>query len=433
MPSHVENSSHLAEILRGTTIAEDEVLVSFDVKSLFTSVPVQPAIDCVKKILLADPSWALQSPISIPVILQLLTLCLEDTSFKFRNEFYEMTDGLAMGSPISPIVADIFMHFLEQDAIRMMQDRPRLWLRYVDDILAIVKRKSLDQTLKHLKEQNTAITFTMEVEKDGTLPFLDGCITRMDTRLDLTVYRKPTHSGRYLNFGSHHPFSAKCSTADALFSRAQSLVTDDSNMEAEFRRVTQELLVNGYPLGFITSRRNHATKKRKESHTQLKDKDEKERQRTVVIPFIDGVTQPLQRLLKPLNIRVVGKSNPWKWSLQNSLKDRVNRDDEPGAVYRIPCGDCDRIYIGETGRQATVRFKEHESYVRNGRFDMSAAAEHAIFHRHKLDFEHAKIIEHEKRISQRRVKEALHINAEKKNMNRDKGLGLASIWLSLKI
>ena len=58
MPSDVENSSHLAEILRKTTIGEDEVLLKFDVKSLFTSVPVQPAIDYVRKILLADPSWA---------------------------------------------------------------------------------------------------------------------------------------------------------------------------------------------------------------------------------------------------------------------------------------------------------------------------------------------------------------------------------------
>ena len=143
MPLHAENSSHLAEILRKTTIGEDEVLVSFDVKSLFTSVPVQPAIDCVRKILLADPSWAVHSPISVSVIIELLTLCLEDTSFKFRGKFYRMTDGLAMGSPVSPIVANIFMENLERNAILTMKDRPRLWLRLVDDVFAIVKRTFL--------------------------------------------------------------------------------------------------------------------------------------------------------------------------------------------------------------------------------------------------------------------------------------------------
>ena len=150
MRSHAEKSSHLAEILKNTSIEEDEVLVSFDVKSLFTSVPVQPAIECVRKILLADQSWSLQSPISVPVVIKLLTLCLEDTTFKFRDKFYRMTDGLAMGSPVSPIVANIFMDDLERNALVTMKDRPRLWLRYVDDVLSIVKRNSLEGMLVHL-------------------------------------------------------------------------------------------------------------------------------------------------------------------------------------------------------------------------------------------------------------------------------------------
>ena len=226
MRSHVENSSHLAEILKNTSIEEDEVLVSFDVKSLFTSVPVQPAIECVRKILLADQSWSLQSPISVPVVIKLLTLCLEDTTFKFRDKFYRMTDGLAMGSPVSPSVANMFMDDLERNALVTMKDRPRLWLRYVDDVLSIVKRNSLEGMLVHLNAQNDAITFTKEDENEGKLPFLDGEIARKHARLTLTVYRKPTHSGRYLNFASHHPISAKCSTADSLFNRAESIVTE---------------------------------------------------------------------------------------------------------------------------------------------------------------------------------------------------------------
>ena len=90
--SHGENLSHLAEIVCNTTIEPDEVLVSFDVKSLFTSVPVKEAVECVKRILQADASWELQSPIPISTIIKLLTICLEDTTFKFREEFYK-NDG----------------------------------------------------------------------------------------------------------------------------------------------------------------------------------------------------------------------------------------------------------------------------------------------------------------------------------------------------
>ena len=110
------------------------------------------------------------------------------------------------------------------------------------------------------------------------------------------------------------------------------------------------------------------------------------------------------------------------------MKDSSNRDEEPGVVYRLTCNDCDQTYIGETGRTAITRAKEHASYVRNGRFDMSAAADHAIIHQHSLSFKTVQIVDHEPRAARRRVKEALHIRTEKNPMNKDKGLELDPIW-----
>ena len=153
------------------------------------------------------------------------------------------------------------------------------------------------------------------------------------------------------------------------------------------------------------------------------------------MPFVDSVTQPLQRVLKPLNIRVVGKPATWKWCLQHLLKDSSNRDEEPGVVYRLTCNDCDQTYIDETGRTAITRAKEHASYVRNERFDMSAAADHAIIHQHSLSFKIVQIVDHEPRAepraARRRVKEALHIRTEKNPMNKDNGLELDLIWFSV--
>ena len=133
--------------------------------------------------------------------------------------------------------------------------------------------------------------------------------------------------------------------------------------------------------------------------------------------FIDDVTQ---RVLKPLNIRGVGKPATWKWCPQHLLKDSSNRDEEPGVVYRVICNDCNQTYIGETGRTAITRAKEHASYVSNGRFDMSAATDHAIIHQHSLSFNTVQIVDHEPHAARRRVKEALHIRTEKKPMSKDK-------------
>ena len=151
------------------------------------------------------------------------------------------------------------MESLERNAILTMKDRPRLWVRFVDDVLAIVKRTSLLSMLEHLNKQNAVITFTMEVEKDGKLPFLDGEIAKENVRLNLSVYQKPTHSGRYLNF-THHPIGAKCSTADALFNRAELIPTDATQKDAEFRKDTQEHLKIDHPSRFVGSRLDRAKK-----------------------------------------------------------------------------------------------------------------------------------------------------------------------------
>ena len=271
-----------------------------------------------------------------------------------------MTDGLAMGSPVSPIVANIFMDDLERNALVTMKDRPRLWLRYVDDVLSIVKRNSLEGMLVHLNAQNDAITFTKEDENEGKLPFLDGEIARKHARLTLTVYRKPTHSGRYLNFASHHPISAKCSTADSLFNRAESIVTEEEQKEEEFRRATQELLANDYPPRFIARRLELAKSRTRQAQTpSLTNDRDRKKLTTVVMPFVDGVSQPIQRVLKPLDVRVVGKPAPWKWSLQH--ENRLNRNDQAGVVYRLKCNDCERCI---SARPAAQRISEPESMHR---------------------------------------------------------------------
>ena len=152
------------------------------------------------------------------------------------------------------MVANIFIEDLERNAISTMTDRPRLWLRFVDDTLVIVRRYALEAALDDLNQQNPAIQFTMQVEKDETLPFLDAEIERQGTHLSMMVERKPTHSGRYLNFESHHPVTAKCSTVDALFSRAEAIVTNEEQKQAEFSEIKQELLANDYPARFIDNR-----------------------------------------------------------------------------------------------------------------------------------------------------------------------------------
>ena len=96
---------------------------------------------------------------------------------------------------------------------------PKIWLRFVDDIFSIIKKDVVASFLAHLNKQHEAITFTVEKEENGELPFMDTKVHRTGNQLATTVYRKPTHTGRYLDYVSHHPQSSKKAVVHALAKR----------------------------------------------------------------------------------------------------------------------------------------------------------------------------------------------------------------------
>ena len=156
-----------------------------------------------------------------------------------------------MGSPASPAIANLFMSKLEEDALKSFDGAPTVWHRYVDDVFSIVKRRLVEKLLAHMNTRHPSITFTIEEEENGKLPFLDAHIHRVDGSLRMSVYRKPTHTGRYLAFTSHHPESAKRSVVQSLFQRVEYITLGDEEKQKEEQRIIEELTANHYPATFI--------------------------------------------------------------------------------------------------------------------------------------------------------------------------------------
>ena len=101
-PHHLKNTQHFIQQLQGKKLEPGEVITSFDVKALFTSVSVHPAIQIVKQRLQQDTILPQRTSMSIPQITSLLEFCLTNTYFLFWGKYYEQVQGAAMGSPISP-------------------------------------------------------------------------------------------------------------------------------------------------------------------------------------------------------------------------------------------------------------------------------------------------------------------------------------------
>ena len=425
--SYIANTADFVQKLAEITIEEDETMVSFDVKSLFTNVPRKDAFQTISEIVTSDTTFSKSNELQSSAFLEILRVCLATTSFQFRDKHYELTDGLPMGSPASPTVANIFMAKLEEKALDTFKHRPKAWYRFVDDVFAVIKKRLVQELLTHLNAQHTSITFTVEHEEKGKLPFMDTLVHRIEGRLETSVYRKPTHTGRYLQFSSNHPDSAKRSVVDALFRRLNYVSLSEDEKQREERRIRMELSANGYPSTFVQK-----TLKRKKKKTQVDAGDGQQREGTACIPYVRGMSEQLQRILARVNIRTVMKPNKWKWKLMHHAKDVIPPLQDPGVVYALGCGDCNKVYVGETTRTAKQRTREHKCHTNAGHPELSAIAEHVHNTGHSMHWE-AHIVAKEQSTTKRKVKEALIIHqiGREKTLNHNNGLELSKLWLDV--
>ena len=231
----VYNTQDFAEQMKTTKLMPDECIISYDVKALFTSGPIEPAIKIIKQHLENDKELHQRTSMSVQHITMLLEFCLKNTHFVFQGGFYEQTEGAAMGSPLSPIIANLYMEAFEKKAINTSPTPPSLWRRFVDDTLVIIKKTQKESFISHINSIDDKIQFTMEDSReDGSMPFLDTLVTQCsDDSLSTKVYRKPTHTDLYLQWDSHHTIAAKYSVVSTLHHRAKAVCSTQQLLDEE--------------------------------------------------------------------------------------------------------------------------------------------------------------------------------------------------------
>ena len=167
-----------------------------------------------------------------------------------------------MGSPVSPIVANLYMEYFEQKALSTAS--PRLGHQYIDDTFVIQKEENKQNFLQQINSVDLAIQFTVENSKeDGIIPFLDTIVKPgTDGKLSITVYRKHTDTDQYLQWDSHHHLSAKYSVISIFTHRAKTVYSNSELLQKEMWHLRKALTNCNYPRWALDKVKKRLTRSR---------------------------------------------------------------------------------------------------------------------------------------------------------------------------
>jgi len=413
--SFVRDSWSFVDSIKNKTIESHEVMLSLDVTALFNNIPKELVLRAVEK------RWddiKKSTKLDLPQILHAIELILSSASFSFGGEYYEQIYGSPMGSPLSPILADIVMDDLESQCIGKLDFKVQVYYRYVDDIFLIIPNTKIDEVLKTFNDYHPRLKFTHELERGNALSFLNALVIREEGKLLTNWYRKPTYSGRYINYFSSHPLQFKMNTITNLVDQA--LLLSSERFHDRNIKIIKEILVNNcYPLEIINKKINERIKTIKVNRV-IKNKEINAnaiKEKTfLTIPFVKNVSEDIKKIVN--NCVDVVYTIPKKLDLFiKKGKDSLKPQQSTEIVYKINCKNCDQVYIGQTKRHLETRLKEHRNNIKNPSGNYSVVTEHRLSLNHDFDWDKPEILHKEKNRKKREIAEMLFIKKFKKSNN----------------
>ena len=372
-------------------------MASFDVTSLFTNIPLDETIKICLDLLYSNND--IIHGFNRQQMHKLLDFAVKDCYFIFNEKFFKQIDGVAMGSPLGPTLANIFLCHHEQIWINNCPNdfKPIYYRRYVDDTFTIFHSPThVSKFLHYLNSQHPNIKFTSEVESEGRLAFLDVNILKINNKIETALFRKKTFTGLFTKFSSAIPVQFKRNLIFTLVNRAFNISSNYFHLHKELKYLKDCLMSNGFPQCFIDRFTGKQLNK-------LLFKPNLNPPTTVnkcnfYIPLIYTghhsilIRNKLLKLLKPLypqlNIRIIFKAQNSIGQFFN-IKDRIPDCLQSCIIYKYTCFTCQGEYIGKTERHLEMRICEHlgKSFRTNNPLSSppySAIRQHSHNHDHPI-------------------------------------------------
>lgn len=336
---HMKNSYECKKLLDQVIVEGEEILVSFDVVSMFTNIPVELAISIIKK--KADHIYE-TTRIPFDLLEEILTFVLKDcATFRCTKRCYKQRRGLAMGSPLSPLLSNIVIGELMTSQIPRLTMPPKFLVVYVDDTLAVIPHSQVNEMLALLNDYHTDIQFTVEKEIDGKINFLDITVERGENNIITNWFKKSYASNRILNYLSGHQRKTIIGTSIAFIKTVLRL-SDESFFTQNREHITHRLRCNNFPEIEILRLMN-------EHYTLMRPISREKADKIVMygaIPMVNGTTSAIKRTIATLipDLCMVARPIRNNYRIFSTVKDPTELEDRTNMIAKIIC-NCGRKTI----------------------------------------------------------------------------------------
>jgi hypothetical protein len=230
------------------------------------------------------------------------------------------------------------------------------YLRYVNDILLVYNEELTDikDVLNSLNSIAPSLNFTVEMEQDNKLNFLDLTISKTAEKFSFNIFRKPTTSDTIIPNDSCHPSEQKTAAIRYFANRIKSYELDQDSKQKEVDTVKQIIHNNKYDSTVL----ERALNKKEKEKDKGKQGKESCKQKWAKFTYVGNETRLVTKLLKNTAVKVTYTTNNLGKILNMHKNQKQNKYDKNG-VYQLTCPTWSKRYVGQTSRPFHVRYREH--------------------------------------------------------------------------
>ena len=357
------------ELSSGTQTFGD-IMVSYDVVSLFTNVPLMETIQYLVEKALRD-DWLFRThsiKLSAENLTELLYAATRDQLFTHDGKLFEQFEGVAMGSPLGPLMANACMCMLEEKLVDYGA-MPLYYRRYVDDTIATFS--SLEEHeifFTQLNALHSSIQFTAELSSNNVLPFIGVNCHKVGSSIETSVYHKPTDNGLLLHYHSHTDQRYKRSLLRTMITRAYRISSSWHHLHSECEKIRDVFCRLSYPTSLVDRTIKDVIAKALPVKTNQQTQEVGHACSRFILPFkSQELCKRIRDEIKGLNDKLDLKMQPVFTSVkikrlitagQPASNANEKLVSQAKVVYTYKCS-CDLSYIGYTARYLYQRINEH--------------------------------------------------------------------------